>query len=247
MGLVGCNKDQINGTSSDFLTVEQKNSSLYFLYSATASAACGGVAFDSFALDMSLYDSLHVLATITFGDVGGANNDTVFTSHVEQYGFSGIPFYQRNLDSIDLGVAIAMHESSPVVANANYKLEFEADRILIHTTTEFFQMEPTEKFYLTPYVIVDSLIAFQAGHPDLGSATHRKVVVDVGRLAGFEPQYHGYKIADGNTDSGYRFNLTFEVDRLPSWTNEDHISVALVITKRDASGRPIFVNANTLH
>ena len=187
------------------------------------------------------------MATITFGDVGGANNDTIFTSHLEKYNFFGVPYFQRNLDSIDMDVAIAQHEFESVVADASYELEFEPDKIIIHTTTEFFQGEPLEAFYLTPYVIVDSLIAYQEGHPDLGSTAHRKVVVDIGRIYGVEPQYHGYKIADGNTDSGYKFNLTFEVDRLPSWTDEDQISMALVITKRDDNGNPIFVNASTQH
>lgn len=245
--LIGCNKDVIPGSSSNFISVEEKNSSLYFHYSATDNPSSGNVGYDSFALDLGLYDSTEVMATITLGDIGGANNDTIFTSHQEKYGFWGIPYFQRNLDSVDMATAMALHSANPVVGNANYELEFQVDKILIHTTTQFFQPDPTATYYLTPYVIVDSIIANQAGHPDLGSTAHRKVVVDVGRLSGFEPQYHGYKVASTNIDNGYRLNLTFEVDRLPSWTNEDQISVALVLTTRDAADRPVFVNANTQH
>ena len=99
------------------------------------------------------------------------------------------------------------------------------------------------------YVIVDSIVANQAGHPDGAATNHRKVVVDVGRIDGWpDPQYHGYKVATGIIEKGYRFNLTFEADRLATWTNDSLISVALVITTRNpGTGVPIFVNANTQH
>lgn len=245
--LFGCEKDSIQGTSSTFITVEEVNSSLYFHYSMTANPASGGIGYTTFSNDIILYDSLNVLATVTLGDIGGANNDTVFTSHVDKFGFVTIPYYQRNLDSITMAAAIWGHQNHIVMANAAYELEFEADKIIVNTTTEFFQIPTEDNYYLTAYIIVDSIVANQAGHPDGAATVHRKAVVDIGRPAGFEPQYLGYQITSGNVEAGYKFNLTFEADRLPGWTDTDQISVALLITTRDTNGRPVFVNANTNH
>lgn len=245
--LSGCDKDSLDVYDNVYLPVEEKNGSLYFHYSMTGNPASGGIGYTTFADDLILYDSLDVLATITFGNVGGANNDTIFTSHIDKFNFVTIPYYQRNLDSITMLQAITAQAAAPVIVNAAYELVFEADKIIVNTTTQFFQDAPDENYYLSAYIIVDSIIANQAGHPDGSGTAHRKVVVDIGRPAGYEPQYFGYQITSGNVDKGYRFNLTFEADRLPSWTDTDQISVALVLTTRDANGRPIFVNANTKH
>jgi len=245
--LSGCVKDTISGSSSTFIPVEAKNSSLYFHYSVTTDPQSGTTGYNQFLTDLAAYDDTEVLATITLGDVGGANNDTIYDENTAMFGIVGVPFFQGNLDTFNLAEATAIHNVEPVVANAAYELEFGASEITINTTTEFFQASSNEDFYLTPYLVVDSIVAFQEGHPDAGATNHRKVVVDVGRLNGHPARYLGYKVAGGTIDVGYKFNLQFTCERLPAWTDEDKISVALVLTKRDANGRPIFVNANTNH
>jgi hypothetical protein len=225
--ITGCTKETITGTSSMFLTVEEKNEVLYFHYSHVDSINSGNAGYTTFSAQLDSYDSLHVLATITGGLLDGSNNDTIYTSHMAQYGILTLPFYQSNL-------------------GAAYELNFDdPSKIVINTTTQFFE-DLEDSVFLSVYVIVDSIVANQAGHPDGASTIHRKVVADIGRLDGFNvPQYHGYKVASGVIEKGYKFNLTFEADRQPTWTDTSLISVGLVITTRDATGKPVFVNAHT--
>ena len=143
--------------------------------------------------------------------------------------------------------AIIEHNNSDVIVNSNYELTFTSNSIIVNTTTEFFESVSGEDYFLSAYIMVDSIVASQAGHPDGAGTNHRKVVVDIARPAGYEPDYKGYKVATSYVDQGYKFNLTLEAGRLPSWTDTDQISVALVLTTRDSSGKPVFVNANTVH
>jgi hypothetical protein len=247
--ITGCTKETITGTSSSFLTVEEKNEVLYFHYSHVDSINSGDIGYTTFSAQLESYDSLHVLATITGGLLDGSNNDTIYTSHMAQYGILTLPFYQSNLGALPFQQAIINHtQSSTVVANAAYELNFDdPSKIVINTTTQFFE-DLEDSVFLSVYVIVDSIVANQAGHPDGASTIHRKVVADIGRLDGFNvPKYHGYKVASGVIEKGYKFNLTFEADRQPTWTDTSLISVGLVITTRDATGKPVFVNAHTQH
>jgi hypothetical protein len=247
--LIGCTKETITGTSSTFLTVDEKNEVLYFHYSHVDSINSGDAGYTAYSAQLEAYDSLHVLATITGGVLDGSNNDTIYTSHMAQYGILNIPFYQSNLGAAPFQQAIINHTlSSNVVANAACELDFDdPSKIIINTTTEFFT-DLQDSVFLSVYIIVDSIVSNQAGHPDGAATNHRKVVADIGRLNGFNtPQYHGYKVASGVIEKGYKFNLTFEADRLPTWADTSLISVGLVITTRDATGKPIFVNAHTQH
>lgn len=245
--LMGCKKQIISNNNSVFLPVEERNSSLLFHYSSTALNASGSTGYNAFVNYLTNYDSTEVLGTMTLGNVGGANNDTLFTAFAQQFGILAVPYFQTNLDSAIVATRIAAHRASPVVAGMNYNLVFDSTltKITINTTTQFFQESVGEDFYLSAYLMVDSLVAPQAGHPDSPLTNHRKVVVDAGRIPGYDVRYLGYKVAGGTINAGYRFNLTFTVDRLPQWTDEKDISVALVLTRRDGAGKPIFVNAHT--
>ena len=240
-----CKKYSFNDhKQSDFLPVQKKNSSLIFNYAYTSSAYSGSTGYDLFNSYLEVYDSLQVLATITSGDIGGANNDTIFDSHSVTFGVSEPSSFHVNLDSASVSNTIYAHTSSTVIANAAYALSLTPSSIIINTTTEFFEDVEGETFYLTPYLIVDSIVANQAGHPDGAMTNHRKNIVDVGRLSGYPVRYLGYKIASGKIQSGHRINLTFTADRLASWIDPEQISVVLVITKKDLLGNPVFVNAS---
>lgn len=242
-----CKKQEITVKPSKFIPVEKKNSSLFFQYASLTEPTSGSIAYDLFSEALKDYDSLYVLATIMSGNIGGANNDDVFDSHIDTFNLSGAPNFQGNLDTLTLPEAIQAHQSSEVIVNAAYELEFDSDKIYVNTTTEFFKQVSKQDYYLTAYIIVDSIIANQAGHPNGANTALRKTVVDVGRVPGYVPRYLGYKVATGNINIGHKFNLRFEADRLPSWTDTDQISVALVISKYSPFGRPVFVNAHTNH
>jgi hypothetical protein len=242
-----CKKYVFNeGSQSVFIPVEEKNSSLIFHYSSTTSSNSGGSGYTQFENYLALYDSTEVVLTLTEGNVGGATNDTIFAANAAATGVLTTSTFQANFTS-SITSAIASQINKEVVANAAYKLEFTDEKVYIHTTTQFFKASNGEEFYLTPYLLVDSLVANQTGHPDGAATNHRKVAVDVGRLINFPVRYMGYEVASGQIDAGYRFNLDFEVDRLPSWSDPNQISVALIITKKNVLGNIVFVNANTNH
>lgn len=244
---VNCKKFQFDeSTQSVFLPVEEKNSSALLHYSSTSSSNSGGTGYNQFLNYIDLYDSTEVLMTLTEGNVGGANNDTIFSANSAAFGIVTASVFRANLNAT-VASAIALHNSKEVTANASYSLEFTDSKIYISTTTKFFKESLNEEYFLTPYILVDSIVADQTGHPDGPLTNHRKVVVDVGRLKNYPVRYLGYEVASGQIDAGYQFNLSFEADRLPSWTDTEQISVALILTKRDVLGNIVFVNANTNH
>jgi hypothetical protein len=244
---VHCKKYEFNESSqSNFLTVEEKNSSALFHYSSTSSTNSGGPGYIQFTDYIDDYDSTEVLLTLTEGNVGGANNDTIFNANSAMSGVLTTSTFHANFNSAIIS-SINLQKNKEVVANASYELEFTNSKIYIKTTTKFFQGTSGEEYFLTPYIIVDSIIADQAGHPDGPVTNHRKVAVDVGRIKNFPVRYLGYEVASGDIDEGYQFNLSFEAERLPAWTDSSQISVALILTKKTAFGNIVFVNANTNH
>ncbi|MCJ8288646.1 MAG: hypothetical protein HRT58_01340 [Crocinitomicaceae bacterium] len=244
---VNCKKYEFNDFyESDFLPVEETNSSVLFHYSSTTNANSGGAGYTQFSNYIDLYDSTNVLLTLTEGTVGGANNDTIFNANSAAAGILTTSSFEANFNST-IASAISLHSNKIVIANASYSLEFTDSKILIKTTTKFFQESTDEEYFLTPYILVDSIVADQTGHPDGPLTNHRKVAVDVGRMKNYPVRYLGYEVASGQIDPGYQFNLSFETNRLPSWTDTDKISVALILTKRDTAGNIVFVNANTNH
>lgn len=242
-----CNKHEFNQSAeSDFIPVEEKNSSILFHYSSTTSANSGGPGYTQFNTYLNQYDSTEVLLTLTKGNLAGSNSDTIHTANAAAFGVLGTSVFQANFAS-QITAMIAEQTSKQVVVNAAYELEITTDKIFIHTTTKFFKATAGEEYFITPYLLVDSIVAAQTGHPDGANTNHRKVAVDVGRLKNFPVRYMGYEIGSGSIDAGYRFNLKFEVDRLPTWTDVEQLSVALIITKKNALGEIVYVNASTNH
>jgi hypothetical protein len=123
-------------------------------------------------------------------------------------------------------------------------MEIQGDKIILKTTTKFFQ-EIQGTFRLAPYLIVDNLIANQAGHPDGANTAHKKVPVDIARPVGAATSnYAGYVIADGTVKEGYTVNLECEVDIDPSWDPAD-ISFALLIFRDQGNDSYGLINAFT--
>lgn len=246
MSLSSCKKAELEGTASEFLQVEKKNSSLLLKHTGTWCAPCGGWGFTQFESYMNTYGATEVLAADVSGSLAGANNEVIFDAIADAFDISSTPTFHANYGQPISANLITQHRESEVVANANYKLEFVGDKIIVKTTTEFFTDLSGKDYYLTPYIIVDKIIADQNGHPDGANTEHHKSIVDVANPAGFDPEIFGYVVAGGDIRAGYKVNLEFEAARLASW-DDANISVALVISTRDASGKPVFVNAYTKH
>lgn len=249
--LQSCEKVALEGNSSTFIPVEKKNSTLRMMYTDPSCTPCGSISFPIFESELALYDSTEVFMSVAPGNFGGGDSDTIFEDlanafgFIDNLGFITIPLMQTNFDTtLSIGAGIAEHNSSEVIANAAYELSLSATTITINTTTEFFA-DTEGEYYLAPYILVDSIVTAQAGHVDSPNTVHRYSLVDIGRPPGYDPQYLGYRVTTGPVEVGYKFNLTFEAPRDPSWP-DDQISVALILTTREGN-RPVFVNANTNH
>lgn len=241
-----CKKETLDGDSSTFIEVEQKNSSFLVKHTGTWCAPCGGWGFTTFQSHIDNYGATEVLAATVSGSLGGTNNELIFDAYGDAFALNATPTFHGNFGESINSSLVTAHRESTVIANADYELEFEGDKILIKTTTEFFRDLSGTDYYLAPYIIVDNIVADQAGHADGVNTVHKKSLVDVANPAGFAPEIFGYVVAGGNIENGYKVNLEFEATRDASWADAD-ISVALVLTTRDASGNPVFVNANTKH
>lgn len=247
IGFSACKKQVFSvAEESTFIEVPEQNSSLIYHFSSTTSANSGTVGYSEFDNLLHLYDSTDVVVTLTEGNVGNANNDTIFLANSTAYGVLSTSTFLTNFGS-NLSSQMSSQENAPVLVNAAYELEITPTKIIVNTTTEFFQDNTGDEFFLTPYIVVDSLVADQTGHPDGPATHHRKVVTEVARLKNYPVRYMGYSIASGTVNAGQRFNLKFEAERSSDWIDPEQISVALIITKKDTDGNVTFVNANTNH
>lgn len=245
---VQCKKYQYDeSVQSVFLEVEEKNSSVLVHYSSTSSANSGAAGYTQFTNYLDDYDSTDVVLTLTEGSIGGGENDTIFDANSTEFDIQTTSLFQVNFGTGSASTEMTAHNNRETIVNANYELDITDTKIYIKTTTKFFQESTGEEFFLTPYLLVDSITAAQNGHPDGAQTKHRKVVVDVGRILNYPVRYLGYEVASGEINAGYKFNKSFVVDRRPEWTDPDQISVALIITKRNSAGNIVFVNANTNH
>lgn len=247
VGLTSCKKEVVvEGTSSDFLTVEQKNSSFLLKHTGTWCGPCGGWGFTNFQGQIDTYGDTEVLAATVSGSLGGANNEFFFDAYADAFDISATPTFHGNFGQTTSGQLVSDHQAAAVVANSNYEMTIEGGKIKVKTTTQFFQDLSGETFYIAPYIIVDGIVADQAGHPDGANTVHKKSLVDIATPAGLEKDAFGYKVASGDIRNGYRVNLNCEADFISTW-DESKVSVAIVITKRDPAGNPVFVNAFTKH
>mmetsp|Transcript_9996 Transcript_9996/g.13594 ORF Transcript_9996/g.13594 Transcript_9996/m.13594 type:complete len:268 (+) Transcript_9996:35-838(+) len=246
-GLTSCNKEVIvEGTSSEFLEVEQTNSSFLVKHTGTWCAPCGGWGFTNFQSQIDTYGDTEVLAATVSGSLGGANNEFFFDAFANAFSISATPTFHGNLGQTTSGQLVNDHKAAPVVVNSNYEMTIEGGKINVTTTTEFFQKVSGEDYYIAPYILVDGIVAQQAGHPDGANTEHKLSIVDIATPVGVDKEAFGYKIASGEIRDGYRVNLNCEADFNAAW-DESKVSVAIVITKRDGSGNPVFVNAFTKH
>lgn len=227
------------------LPVEQKNSVLIAKHTWTGCGPCGGWGFNNFDNLMQNYPE-HVHIAFKRGNVGPYDNNEIFNFFRNTFGIPGAtPTFHNNLnDGLSVSQAEQTMEGTGVIANANYEIIREGDKVKLNTTTKFFQdVEGT--FALAPYLILDGLIANQAGHPDGANTEHHKVPVDIARPIGAaNSDYHGYTIAEGSIKSGYTVNLECEVDVDASILTED-ISFALMIFRNHGDGTYSLVNTFT--
>lgn len=247
VGLTSCKKEVVvEATSSDYLEVSESNSSFLAKHTGTWCGPCGGWGFTNFQSQIDTYGDSEVMVAVVSGSLGGANNEYFFDAFANALSISATPTFHGNLGQTTNSQLVNGHKDAPVVANANYDLTIADGKIKVKTTTKFFQDLSGADYYIAPYIIVDGIVANQTGHPDGANTVHKYSLVDIATPVGLDDKAFGYKVASGDIKAGYRVNLEAEADFDPSWA-EDKVSVAILITKRDANGNPVFVNAYTKH
>jgi hypothetical protein len=244
LALTACKKVSTE-EPTDTLEVTEKNSVIIAKHTWTGCGPCGGWGFTNF---QSLIDNNPDEVHIAFkrGNVGGYDNQAIYDFFKSTFDIQGgTPTFHYNLDETSsLGAARDEMDAQGVIANANYEMEIQGDKIILKTTTKFFK-EAQGTFRIAPYLVVDNLIGNQAGHPDGANTAHKKVPVDIARpLGAATSNYAGYVIADGDIKDGYTVNLECEVDIDPSWDPAD-ISFALMIFRDNGNDNYGLINTFT--
>lgn len=248
IGVVSCKKEELTPTNSDYLSVEKKNASFIVKHTGTWCAPCGGWGFTQFQTYIDNFGDTEVLAASVSGSMGIGNNETIFGMFADTLDITSTPTFHMNLgQDVNASSINAHRDSADVKVNSNYSLSIDGTNMKIKTTTEFFEASSGVEYYITPYIIVDGIVANQEGHPDGANTVHKKSLMDVAKIPGVEEtNYFGYKFAAGEIEKGYKVNLEFESTFNTAWGAEN-VSIALVITTKDANGDPVFVNAYTKH
>jgi len=230
---------------TETLTVEKKNSVLIAKHTWTGCGPCGGWGFNNFD-NLMTNEPNEVHIAFKRGNVGPYDNNAIYDFFQDEFGIPGAtPTFHNNLDAqLSVGQARTIMDGIGVVANANYEMVRDGNTVKLNTTTQFFQdVEGT--FTIAPYLILDNLIANQAGHPDGANTAHKKVPVDIAKPLGVaQPNYYGYTIAEGSVKNGYKVNLECEVAVDASIPTDD-ISFALMIFRNHGDGTYSLVNTFT--
>ena len=224
------------------LDVEERNSVLIAKHTWTGCGPCGGWGWDQF---QNLVDNNpdHVTVAFKRGNIGGYGNQAIYDFMQNMFGIPGAtPTFHNNLDAgLSVGEAEQQMADDGVIANSNYEWRMEGDKIVLTTTTKFFQ-DVTGVFNLAPYLVLDGIIANQSGHPDGANAEHKKVVIDIAKPTTVSTSdLEGYTIADGTVKSGYTVNMEFEVDADASWDPND-VTFAMMIFQSNGDGTYKLIN-----
>jgi hypothetical protein len=227
------------------LDVEEKNAVLIAKHTWTGCGPCGDWGFNTFE-SLTQNNPDEVLVAFTLGNLGGYNNTAIYDFMQNTFEIpNATPTFHNNLDeTLSVSEAKQIMETKGVVANANYEMKIENGSIKLKTTTKFFQ-DAQGTYRLAPYLILDGIIAYQNGHPDGANTEHHRVAIDIAKPTTIaQPDFHGYRIAEGSIESGYTVNLDCEVAADPSW-DPAKISFALLIFRENENGSYSLVNSFT--
>jgi len=239
--LAACKKESVEEPTAT-LDVEEKNSVLVAKHTWTGCGPCGGWGFDNFnSLISSTPEHVHI--AFTMGNLGGYGNQAIYDFMQNTFEIpNATPTFHNNLDaSLSVGEAEQLMEEQGVIANSNYEMKFEGDKIILNTTTKFFK-DITGVFTIAPYLVLDGIVAYQNGHPDGNSTEHKKVAIDIAKPTTVaQADFEGYTVADGQVKAGHTVNLEFEVDADASW-DPNNVSFALMIFQSNGDGTFKLIN-----
>lgn len=232
--ILSCKKESSDLETTPTLQVEEKNMGVFGLRTATWCGPCGG------SLDNShdVFENAKGLAVaMAFKDAFSAAQSPFGSLLFDKVGDmfdlpNSVPSSFQNFN-IDFPGSINEHLELEVTVNGNYEIEFNGNEMTINTTTKFFR-NYTGDVYLAPFIIVDSLVGAQAGHPDTPNTVHMKYVADVAypssrtEEAKFE---WGYLVSTSEVKAGHEVNLQFKAMKRDHWQNHN-ISIGMIYFRR---------------
>lgn len=242
--LTACKKESVEEITPT-LDVEEKNAVLVAKHTWTGCVPCGGWGFETFDNLISNTPE-HVHVAFTMGSLGGYGNQAIYDFMQNTFGIpNATPTFHNNLDaSLSVAEAEQLMEEQGVIANSNYEMKIDGNKITLNTTTKFFK-DVNGVFTLAPYLVVDGIIANQSGHPDGANAEHKKVAVGIAKPTTVsQADFEGYTVADGQVKAGHTVNLEFEIDANPNW-DPNNVSFALMIFQANGDGTFKLINTFT--
>jgi len=242
--IVSCRKTSPMESSKDTLKVEEKNMSVISKRTATWCGPCGSSGFPLFENLKTQYgnDAVYMAWKDAFVTEKGSHLfDTVGPAF--NLGNS-VPTFFANFQKDWNDSMVKSHINAEyVIANSNYDMSVEGQKVSIKTTTQFFT-DVEGEFYIAPYMIVDNIVGYQNGHPDENNTVHHNYVASIAipTTVNGDSDF-GYQITTKGADRGFTVNLNFETNKNPTWQTRD-ISFALIIFKKQSWGLE-FINGFT--
>lgn len=229
---------------TDNLTVDEKNMAVIAKRTATWCGPCGSSGFPMFENLKAQYgdNAVYMAWKDAFvSDEGSQLFDTVGPAF--NLG-NAVPTFFVNFQKVwNDSMVLAHLNADYVIANSNYDMTVEGDRVLLKTTTQFFT-DVDGIYYIAPYMIVDNIVGYQNGHPDENNTIHPSYVAKIAKPVTLNNKSDfGYQITSDGASRGLTVNLEFEAERSPTWNARD-ISFALIIFKKQSWGLE-FINAFT--
>jgi hypothetical protein len=229
--------------------VEKKNTGLVFKFTGTNCYYCGDWGWDMFKTLINQYHKkdavcigaysqnsfakllISPIATDMDKRVPVTKGYPTFTGIFNDAWGGGNTF--ESMNNI-ISTSITNHKNSPVVANVGFTQKIEGDKMVVSTTTKFFQSTDGE-YYLGVYILEDGIVANQAGPKGGPNAVHDNV------LRGGNGSW-GELISSGSVADGKYFDKVININLASEW-NKAKLTVYSVIWKKNGD-KYDFVNAS---
>lgn len=242
--LVACRKTSPMEVSEETLKVEEKNMAVIAKRTATWCSPCGSAGFPMFENLKSQYGSDGVYMAWKDAFVSSEGSHLFDTVGPAFNLGNAVPTFFANFQKVWNDSMVKAHINADyIIANSNYDMSVEGQKVKLKTTTQFFT-DVQGEFYIAPYMIVDNIVGYQNGHPDEDNTIHHNYVarIAIPTTVNGDKDF-GYQITTKGANRGFTVNLEFESIKSPTWKPRD-ISFALIIFKKQSWGLE-FINAFT--
>lgn len=244
--VLSCKKGNSDLEVTPTLDVEQRNMGVYAVRTATWCGPCGSYLDNTQSTFENVKGSAVAMAfKDAFSEAQSPFANVLFDKIPDMFETAtSVPTTFQNFNAA-APASIVEHLDAEVKMNGNYEIIFNGNEMTINTATKFFK-EYLGDVYLAPFIIVDSLVGHQNGHPNTPQTVHMKYVADIAypssRTSSSKFEW-GYLVSAGAVKDGHQVNLQFKAEKRDHWKNHN-ISIGLIYFRK-MGDRFIFLNAFT--